>query len=46
MTTRIISNDVMDDIIKIIKCLEKSVLVMKSISETIKMKQKTKIWIS
>ena len=46
MTTLIISNDVMNDIMKIIRCLEKSGLVMKIVIETIKMKQKTKIRIS
>ena len=35
-TTLIISNEEMNDIIKIIKCLEKSSLFIKDVSETIK----------
>ena len=34
-TTLIISNDEMDDILKIVKCLENSGLLLKGVSETI-----------
>ena len=39
-TTLIISNEEMEDIMKIVKSLEESGLLIKGISETIKMKQK------
>ena len=42
MTTLIISNEEMDDIMKIIKSLEESALLIKEVSETIKNKAKTK----
>ena len=40
VTTLIITNDEMNDIMKIAKSLEKSGLSIKGISKTIKMKQK------
>ena len=42
MSTLIISNEEMDDIMKIIKSLEESALLIKEVSETIKNKAKTK----
>ena len=42
MTTLIISNEEINDIMKMIKSLEESVLLITSISETKKMKQKNK----
>ena len=42
MTTLIVSNEEMDDIMKIIKSLEESALLIKEVSETIKNKAKTK----
>ena len=42
MTTLIILNEEMDDIMKIVKSLKESGLLMKGVSETIKMKQKNK----
>ena len=41
-TTLIISNDEMEDILKIVKSLEDSELLLEGVSETIKMKQKNK----
>ena len=41
--TSIISNEEINDIIKIVKSLKESGLLIKSVSETIKMKQKNKI---
>ena len=41
-TTLIISNKEMNDIMKIVKSLEESDLLIKRVSETIKMKQKNK----
>ena len=41
--TSIISNEEMNDIIKIVKSLKESGLLIKSVSETIKMKQNNKI---
>ena len=41
-TTFIISNEEMTDIMKMVKSLEESSLLIKSISETIKMKHKNK----
>ena len=44
MTTSIISNEEMDDIIKIVKLLENSGLLIKGVSERIKNKvKKTKV---
>ena len=40
--TLIISNDEMNDIVKIVKLLEESGLLIKDMSETFKMKQKNK----
>ena len=40
MTTLIISNDEMDDILKIVKSLENSGLLLKGVSETIQHKAK------
>ena len=40
--TLIISNDEMEDILKIVKSLEDSELLLEGVSETIKMKQKNK----
>ena len=40
MTTLIISNEEMDNIMKIIKSLEEFVLLIKSVSATIQIKQK------
>ena len=42
MTTLIILNIAMDDIMIILKSLEESVLLIKGVSETIKMKQNNK----
>ena len=41
-TTLIISNDEMDDILKIVKSLENSGLLLKGVSETFNMKLKNK----
>ena len=41
-TTLIIFNEEMEEIMKIVKCLEDPVLLIKGVSETIKMKQKNK----
>ena len=41
-TTLIISNDEMNDIIKIVKSLENSGVLLKGVSETINMKLKNK----
>ena len=41
-TTLIISNEEMEDIMKIVKCLEDFRLSIKGVSEKIKMKQKNK----
>ena len=41
-TSLIISNEEMNDVMKIIKSLAKSGLLIKSVSKTIKMKQKSK----
>ena len=40
--TLIISNEEMNDIIKIVKCLDKSTLLTKGVNEAIKMKQNNK----
>ena len=42
ITTLIISNEEMEDIMKIVKSLEESGLLIKGINETSKMKQKNK----
>ena len=41
-TTLIISNDEMKDILKIVKSLEDSEMLLKGVSETINVKQKNK----
>ena len=42
MTTSVISNEEMRDIMEIVKYLEKSGLLIKGVSDAIKMKQKSK----
>ena len=42
-TTLIILNEVMNDIMKIVKSLEEYVSLIKGVNETIKMKQKNKM---
>ena len=42
MTVLIISHEEMDDIMKIFKCYEDSGLLIKDVSETVKMKLKNK----
>ena len=44
-TVLIISNEEMEDVMKIVELLEESGLLMKGISETIKNKAKNKKWI-
>ena len=42
VATLIISNEDMDDIMKIVKSLEKSCLLIKGVSDTLKIKKKNK----
>ena len=42
MTALIISNEEVEEVMKIVKSLEESGLLIKGVSETIKMKQKNK----
>ena len=44
-TTWIISNEEMNDIVKIVKSLEKSSLLIKGVSETIKNEAKEQKWV-
>ena len=44
-TTWIISNEEMNDIVKIVKSLEKSGLLIKGVSETIKNEAKEQKWV-
>ena len=46
MITLIISNEKMDDIMKIVKCFEDSCLLIKCVSKTVKMKQKRRRFLS
>ena len=44
-TTWIISNEEMNDIVKIVKSLEESILLIKGVSETIKNEAKEQKWV-